>query len=224
MNYRKKSKHDLCTADWYYYLVSPFHSLLLDNWNKTKNFAMKSNLFFLDGTLISTLKSSGEIIHTEDRVLRVTYYYRDNRRPFSEWWIKLNFSSPKRTIITSLVGLLSSFLNMVTVLNSTKKQLSSSKDSKFWRNRTVPRCGFVSFPIPTSEATGLRLKVTPWPPFLRLCFRPLRISAWARTSYLTLMSWFEDSYLSPLLVGQMQDKSLLILRRNLGNLKIIGSG
>ena len=33
---RKKSKHDLCTADWYYYLVSPFHSLLLDNWIKTK--------------------------------------------------------------------------------------------------------------------------------------------------------------------------------------------
>ena len=33
---RKKSKHDLCTADWYYYLVSPFHSLLLDNRNKTK--------------------------------------------------------------------------------------------------------------------------------------------------------------------------------------------
>ena len=32
----KKSKHDLCTADWYYYLVSPFHSLLLDNRNKTK--------------------------------------------------------------------------------------------------------------------------------------------------------------------------------------------
>ena len=35
-NKNQTCKHDLCTADWYYYLVSPFHSLLLDNWIKTK--------------------------------------------------------------------------------------------------------------------------------------------------------------------------------------------